>query len=416
MTAAPEKLRILVASHGHPAIAKGGAEIAAWRLFEELRAKADCEAWFLGCEGDVADPHARITQPFSEREYVYAAQGFDWFRFANPDPLFPEAFTDLLHRLRPDVIHFHHYGRFGVEVFHIARRALPGVRIILTLHEYLAICNHFGQMVTRPHFHLCHAASPIACNRCFPDIERERFFLRRLYLQRYFAEVDHFIAPSAFLRDRYVAWGLDAARITVMENAVAPARTDLPPVTRQDKLFRAGFFGNISALKGIAVLLEAARLLRAAKVTGIVIEIHGEYRLQPPEFQAAFLERLAKAGSNVLHAGPYDETSVDALMRRVDVVVVPSIWWENSPVVLQEAQRNGRMVVCSDIGGMAEKVRDGIDGYHFSAGDPQALASLLQRLAGAGDDAPIVTPETSEGATNITVAEHWRLYRLRAMR
>jgi glycosyltransferase involved in cell wall biosynthesis len=381
MTAAPPKLRVLIASHGHPKIAKGGAEIAAWQLYQELLHGPDCEAWFLGCEADAQEPHARITQPFTDREYLYSGQGFDWFRFANPDPLFPEAFTALLLQLRPDVINFHHYGRFGVEVFRIARRALPQVRIILTLHEYLAICHHFGQMVTRPHLHLCHSASPHACNRCFPDIERERFFLRKLYLQTYFRDVDHFISPSDFLRDRYIAWGIEPDRISMIENLVAPPRTDLPTTTRQDQLLRVGFFGNISHLKGIDVLLEAARQLELAEITDIIIEIHGEYRLQPPEFQTAFLARLAEAGSNVHHLGPYDEITVDQIMRQVDVVVVPSVWWENSPVVIQEARRNNRPVICSDIGGMAEKVVEGEDGWHFPVGNAQALASLLRRLS-----------------------------------
>jgi glycosyltransferase involved in cell wall biosynthesis len=64
----------------------------------------------------------------------------------------------------------------------------------------------------------------------------------------------------------------------------------------------------------------------------------------------------------------------------VDAVLVPSIWWENSPVVIQEAFRNNRPVLCSDIGGMAEKVRDGIDGYHFSVGSGLELSYLLIRL------------------------------------
>jgi len=59
---------------------------------------------------------------------------------------------------------------------------------------------------------------------------------------------------------------------------------------------------------------------------------------------------------------------------------VPSIWWENSPVVIQEALRNRRPVICSDIGGMAEKVRDGVDGFHFAAGNPLALAALIRRM------------------------------------
>jgi glycosyltransferase involved in cell wall biosynthesis len=68
-------------------------------------------------------------------------------------------------------------------------------------------------------------------------------------------------------------------------------------------------------------------------------------------------------------------------MQSVHAVLVPSIWWENSPVVIQEALRNKRPVICSDIGGMAEKVRDGLDGFHFPVGNSIALASLLRELA-----------------------------------
>jgi glycosyltransferase involved in cell wall biosynthesis len=66
----------------------------------------------------------------------------------------------------------------------------------------------------------------------------------------------------------------------------------------------------------------------------------------------------------------------------VDWVVVPSIWWENAPLVIQEAFAHGRPVICSDIGGMAEKVTDGVDGLHFRAGDPQSLADTIERAVG----------------------------------
>ena len=65
-------------------------------------------------------------------------------------------------------------------------------------------------------------------------------------------------------------------------------------------------------------------------------------------------------------------------MAQVDWVVVPSIWWENSPLVIQEAFLHGRPVICSDIGGMAEKVDDGVNGLHFAkVGSPQDLARVL---------------------------------------
>jgi glycosyltransferase involved in cell wall biosynthesis len=69
-------------------------------------------------------------------------------------------------------------------------------------------------------------------------------------------------------------------------------------------------------------------------------------------------------------------------MQTVGWVVVPSIWWENSPVVIQEAMRAGTPLVVSDIGGMAEKVRPGVDGLHFTRGSVQDLARVLKVAAG----------------------------------
>ena len=79
--------------------------------------------------------------------------------------------------------------------------------------------------------------------------------------------------------------------------------------------------------------------------------------------------------------GPYQNEAVDRLMQTVDVVLVASTWWENSPVVIQEALRNRRPIICSDIGGMAEKVRDGIDGLHFPVNSPLGLANVIRDLA-----------------------------------
>ena len=68
-------------------------------------------------------------------------------------------------------------------------------------------------------------------------------------------------------------------------------------------------------------------------------------------------------------------------MSRVDWVIVPSIWWENSPMVIQEAFANGKPVICAGIGGMAEKVRDGVDGLHFEVRNPLDLAETMVRAA-----------------------------------
>jgi glycosyltransferase involved in cell wall biosynthesis len=400
--------RILLASNSHPALTKGGAEIAAFELFRHLLDATDFDPYFLACarEPNLDRFGPALTQPFGEREFIYSLGDFDWVRFANRDRRFPSEFRALLADLRPGIVHFHHYMGFGIEAFQFVREILPHALIVVTLHEYLLICNHFGQMITKPARNLCQESSPLACAKCFPEIGAADFFLRRLYLDNFLRHVDLFLSPSHFLARRYIEWGIPAERMSVIENVVAcvtpstaPAEMhaadspkpklvrrandelarSLPPIA--DRQIRLGFFGQISALKGIKVFLDAARILEEEGNRSIVFDIFGDHRNQPPDFQAEFLEVLKQAGRNTHFHGPYDQRQVDALMQSVDLVCVPSIWWENSPVVIQEALRNRRPIICSNIGGMAEKVRNGLDGVHFVAGNAHSLAQTVGRLA-----------------------------------
>lgn len=414
----PRRLRVLVMSHMHPAASKGGAEIAAYQLYGALRAASEIEqCWFLAASGGRVAGRlgVRLTQPFGADEYVYAGTGFDHFLHANPDPEWPGELHRLLTELRPDIVHLHHYTNFGVETLLTIRRALPGVRIIVTLHEYLAICNHFGQMVKRPNLAQCESASPRDCHRCFPERTEQDFFLRELYIKRFFRLVDHFISPSRFLAERYIAWGLARGSIAIIENGMPKAAPiAAPPET--DGL-TIGFFGQISRLKGIDVVFDAAKLLETMDAPGLRIEVHGDHTGQPPEFRALFEARLKDAPGNIQLHGPYRNDRVGGLMGGVDAVLVPSIWWENSPLVIQEAFQARRPVICSDIGGLAEKVRDGVDGFHFRAGNARALAMLLATLARDPTRLARLRPglATPLGLAD-TAAETLRLYRDAAAR
>src|ERR1044071_6965300 len=84
-------------------------------------------------------------------------------------------------------------------------------------------------------------------------------------------------------------------------------------------------------------------------------------------------------------------------MANFDWVVVPSIWWENSPLVIQEAFQHGRPVICSDIGGMAEKVTHGVNGLHFRRGDAHSLAAAMRRAV----DTPGVCEKLRSGTPHV---------------
>jgi glycosyltransferase involved in cell wall biosynthesis len=404
---------VLVMTHSHPMETRGGAEIAALTLFQALKSRSG-KAWFLGCAGVKSESRlgAPLTQPYGPDDYLYnPAAEFDYFKFANPDPSFPKALGKLISELRPDIVHSHHFARFGVESFSVIKRYSPSTRIVLSLHEFLAICNHYGQMVKTKTMHLCERESYSACATCFPQYKQRDFFLRKRYIQTFFEDVDLFISPSHFLADRFRDWGLPAHKLAVLENMppIAPSRgvatacqvTAPPsPAARRSKAaspasvraaaapsrpaagrpLRFGFFGQMSPLKGITVLIDAAKYLNKMNVRGATIEIHGDYSNQPPTFQTAVVEALTEAGQSVVYHGAYDNRDVHRLMQRMDAIVVPSTWWENSPVVIQEALANGKPVICSDIGGMAEKVVPGVNGFHFAVGQATSLAQVIVDL------------------------------------
>ena len=368
------------------------------------------QTWLMGCsrEPEAARAGSCITQPFGDNSYLYSAGPFNWFAFANRDKNFPNAFAEVLREIRPDILHFHHYLIFGVDAFLVARQVLPDCKIVLTLHEYQAICNHYGQMIKTGGDVLCHESSPRDCNHCFPKYSRSDFFLRQTYIQRFFDLVDSFISPSQFLADRYIAWGVPPAKMTVLENIVraAPAQITHPDGTGA---LRIGFFGQTTRLKGINVVFTAADMLDDD--VAVVFDIHGDDSDQPDEFRAEFAKRRKKADRRVRFHGAYDNRRVDALMQQVDVVVVASIWWENSPVVIQEAIRNRRPVICSDIGGMAEKIRPGRDGWHLTAGDAAELAAIVTRLAAnRAEVTAMVASMRAAVAPQVTVDAHLALY------
>jgi glycosyltransferase involved in cell wall biosynthesis len=103
--------------------------------------------------------------------------------------------------------------------------------------------------------------------------------------------------------------------------------------------------------------------------------------LQTDDFQRRVAALLEETAATCRFGGPYAPTDVGPLMAATDWVVAPSIWWENSPLVIQEAMQHGRPVICSDIGGMAEKIEDGVNGLLFRRGDPDSLARVLHRAA-----------------------------------
>jgi glycosyltransferase involved in cell wall biosynthesis len=415
-------LRVLTIAHGHPDLRAGGAEIAAYQMHCGLSRRPGVRAFFLAATpgGSLAGAY---VQPHRGRadEFLLATGDFDHFLFSQPSGECVAAYGALLRRLRPDVVHFHHYANVGLELIHATRRHHGDIRILLTLHEFLAICHHYGLMVTLPARRLCVASSPSSCSKCFPDRTPDDFVFRRQSILDHFSKVDLFIAPSRFLRERYIDWGLPEWRIVVQPNGAAASGADDGPVPRGGHPNRFAFFGQVHPFKGLVTLLRAFERLSsfarpAARDARLVVNgAHLEFNDEP--YVSAVRRLLARLGEQATFAGPYERGDLARRMAAVDWVVVPSTWWENAPLVIEEALAHGRPVLCSELGGMKEMVRPGLDGFHFPADDPIALAHLLGRVCGdralwRSLHSTLRKPTTIEGAVDALLA----LYHDRASR
>ncbi len=371
--------RILVVAHNHPSLHPGGTEIFAHDLTQAYREQG-CEVLFLGATNAMhRGPHPGTALQAIGEDVVLWSQHYDRFHMSQIDHYGTlQDLATLLEEFRPDVIHVHHLVLIGAEFLTLARRLLPQAAIVMTLHDYYPICHHDGLMVRPGDRQRCTGSSPSACHGCFPEIGSDRFLLRERFIKTHLAAVDRFVAPSRFLRQRYVDWGLPCERIAVIANA-RPAQEAAPHRQASGRRASFGYFGNLNPWKGVLPLLQAAQLLRASGETEFSLRIHGGAPFQSEAFTAAFEAALGGAEGVVTHCGAYSRDEVPGLMAEVDWVVMPSIWWENAPLVIQEAFQHRRPPIVSAIGGMAEMVRDEIDGLHVRPGDPVALARTLRR-------------------------------------
>jgi len=371
------KERILVIAHGHPQINKGGGEIAAYNLFLGLKANPQVEkAVFIG-RAAKSEHESTPWGQWKEDELLFHSNMSDFFLYAQDNKAFVwKEFRSFLEAFKPTVVHFHHYIHLGLEMVREVKNYSKSTKLILTLHEYHGICFNSGQMIKTGSNKLCFKASPRECNMCFPHIEASKFLLREQYIKSYFHIVDQFVSPSKFLIQRYSEWGLDSSKIAHIENG-QPENKNLKPFKTNNKIVFA-FFGQINPYKGVDVLLEAASLLPKAVKKQIQIQLNGaNLEHQPQDFKEKIHNLLKVNSKIVINQGGYEPNELPDLLAQVNWVVIPSIWWENAPMVIQEAFNAKVPVLCSNIGGMAEQVEDGKTGIHFRVGKPADLANKI---------------------------------------
>ena len=302
-------------------------------------------------------------------------------------------FQRVLDDVKPQAVHFFHLRQLGSNLIGVARR--NGLRTVVNLMDFWYLCPRFTLL--RRDGSLCEGppeggAGCVACE--YPELagvaaadtreasdappSRHRALLDRAATQfRHLAEADVVFAPSRFLAGMFVRNGFPASRLTVLPYGLEPDRIQAIPATRPRRPLRLGFCGVLSPWKAPHLAVEAVRSTTA----DVTLQVHG--RVDEPMFQD-YIDRMRAAATGdprIVFAGPYAAAQAPRVFADMDVLIVPSTWYENTPFVVLEAFAAGVPVLASDLGGLAEVVRDGENGTLFRAGDAASLRAAIERLA-----------------------------------
>lgn len=187
-------------------------------------------------------------------------------------------------------------------------------------------------------------------------------------------EVDRFLAPSQFLRERFIEFGIPPEKILYKDNGfdLAQFRSVARPPSCGRRVVVFAYIGTLVEHKGVHVLIEAFNRLGPAPVE---LRIYGDLHVFPQ--YTARLQALATHPA-ITFAGGFDNREAARILTEVDALVVPSLWFENSPLTIHEALLAGVPVIASRLGGMAEYVEHGRTGLLFRPGDVEDLCTQLE--------------------------------------
>lgn len=304
-----------------------------------------------------------------------------WYSFRNTT--IERRFGALLEEVRPDIVHVQHVMGLSAELIPIAKK--HGLPVVVTLHDYWYMCaksqlirpdEQVCEMVdTGPDCVLCAAARVgLSALRWATPLVALPFLYRRQVVHRALQSVDCFIAPSHFLIAKYIAHGLPKDKIVYIENGIRLPVALPDRITRRNGRLRFAYLGAIAPQKGVHILIEAFNGLSPDSAE---LRVYGDLETFPD--YAAKLRRDCRNPS-VHFLGPVPHEKVLATIAHADALIVPSLWFENSPLVIQEAAAVRVPVIASRNGALAEKVQEGKNGFLFTVGDPLALRAVIQSI------------------------------------
>lgn len=429
-------MRVLFALHQFFPEHAAGTETVTLRLARELRARGN-EVHVLAARrstphqdieaGEIEDyelhgvPVRRVGRPREEPRLRLALEYRNGVMAARA--------REYAREIEPDIVHVMHLQGISASVLGVFREL--GLPIVYTATDFWPICptvdlrRHDGVMCTGPALEHC-----VRCIVCAQHSQSKKLVVkrtpapvlraggrlagvrlgRRLRLLRQIGDVeqrpahirerlelvDRMTAPSRFMSDMLASNGIEG--VEVVSHGVEAGSAPKPRAGGSRHPLRIGFIGTLGRHKGCDILIRAFRGLGPR--LDATLTIHGN-EARFPDFVER-LRELAGDDERIEFAGTFPSGDAGRALSGIDVLVVPSRWYENAPLVIYEAFAAGVPVVATDLGGMAEAVDHERDGLLFELEDVTDLARQLWRLQ---DDPDLLDRLRSGVAPVKTLAE-----------
>ena len=377
-------MKVLQVIHGYPMRYNAGSEVYTQGLCQALADRHEVHVftrqenaflpeYSMQRESDPADPRVAL-------HVINMARARDGYSHREVDA----AFAGLLDELQPDVVHVGHLNHLSTSlVFPASQRGIP---VVFTLHDYWLMCprGQFIQMYEdqgQQPWPVCDGQDDrkcaVRCYRRYFGNNDEEFEMdaahwtgwvnrRMAHVRRVCTAVDVFLAPARYLLGRFRDdFGIPEDKLVYLDYGFHRDRMAGRMRTPGEN-FTFGYIGTHIPAKGVNHLIQAF-----GELTGKPgLRIWGRDR----GVETAVLKRMAEYRNQDIVPDVFD---------RCDAIVVPSIWAENSPLVIHEALQAGVPVITADYGGMAEYVGHEQNGLLFTHRDPASLARQMQRLVDA---------------------------------
>ena len=277
------------------------------------------------------------------------------------DDIYKEC-REIFSKEKFDIYHCAHPLRIGSSM-KAARDS--GIKVVFMVTDYFMMCPQ-GIML-RADNTLCEGPDDgrNCLKYCFTAVKEERMQRRISQANLLLDSCDRLLSPSQFLIDAFHSTGfIKAGRFTLSRHGFDYSKRKDYTKKKIGETVTFGYIGTVQYHKGVHVMVEG---FGKAESQNIRLEIWGGC-MHEVEYQKT-VEKLAGGDPRIVFKGAYNFNDIESILQGIDVVVVPSIWYENAPLTISTSLAYGIPVITSDIGGMSEAVKDGHNGLTFKVGD-----------------------------------------------